>query len=165
MNRSNVQLGSKEAVKVYVELDTKRILGFTPEFAKPLFLASVRYTEYTLLSAKEIERWVGRYREQQERDAYEATARQIQRESAFRKSLASAIRERNQHVNQFNRDLNNTLMRLNDERYDQMMKNKLKPVVHGVNEAYESSKSSHEISLDSPYFKHGPERIADGSAE
>lgn len=160
----SVQLSSKEAVKVYLELDTKRILGFTPEFAKPFFPSTVRYTEYTLLSAKEIERWVGRYREQQERDAYEATVRQIQRESVFRKSLTSAIRARNQHVNPFNRDLNNTLIRLMDEKYDRMMQAKLRPQVYTPAMAYEEGKTAHEVALDSPYFKHGPERIASGGA-
>jgi hypothetical protein len=157
-------LSPKEAVKVYFELDTNRILGFTPEFAKPLFPMGIRYKEQTLQSAREIERHVGMYRQQQERDAYEATVRQIQRESIFRKSLASAIRARNLHVNPLNRDLNNTLIRLMDEKYDRMMQAKLRPQVYTPAEAYEQGKTAHEVALDSPYFKHGPEKIADGGA-
>jgi hypothetical protein len=157
-------LSSKEAVKVYFELDTNRILGFTPEFARPLFPIGIRYKETTLQSAREIERHVAMYRQQQERDAYDATVRQIQRESIFRKSLASSIRARNQHVNQFNRDLNNTFIRLMDEKYDRMMQAKLRPQIYTPAEAYEQKTTTHEIAMDSPYFKHGPERIAGGGA-
>lgn len=161
---SHMPLSSKEAVKVYFELDTNRILGFTPEFAKPLFPIGIRYKEQTLQSAREIERHVAMYRTQQERDAYEATVRQIGRESVFRKSLASAIRARNQNVNQFNRDLNNTMIRLMDEKYDRMMKDKLRLQIYTPAEAYEQGKTGHEVAMDSPYFKHGPERVASGGA-
>jgi hypothetical protein len=160
----SVQLGPRERIKVYIELDTDRILGFTPEFAKPMYPAGIRYKEYTLLHAAEIERYVKRYREQQERDAYEATLLRIKREERFRKALASAIQERNQHVNQFNRDLNNTLIRLMDHRYNQIVTAMLHPQVYGMNEAYEATTTAHEFALDSPYFKHGPERIAEGEA-
>ena len=159
---ANVQLSSREAIKVWIEQDTDRILGFTPENAKFLGAAGIRAKSYTLLHAAEIERYVKKYRVQQEEDAYKATILQIQRESRFRKSLASSIRARNQHVNQFNRDLNNTLIRLMDDRYDQIMKAKLRPVVHGFNEAYEAGTTPTDFALDSPYFKHGPERVAEG---
>lgn len=149
----NVQLSSKEAIKVWIEIATDRILGFTPENAKFLGAAGIRAKSYTLLHAAEIERYVKKYRVQQEEDAYKATILQIQRESRFRKALASSIRDRNQHVNQFNRDLNNTLMRLNDERYDQMMKAKLRPIVHGFNEAYEAGTTVEEFATDSAYYK------------
>lgn len=155
-NRTNVQLSAKEAVKVYVELDSKRILGFAPENSRPLFPPWTRFTEYTLLHAHEIERWVSRYREQQQRDAEEATIRQLERESIFRNSLRSAIRARNNEVNQFNRDLNNVLIRLMDERYDAMMKAKAKPEVFGAAEAYEEGKDSMEVALENPLLNLKP---------
>ena len=158
----NVQLSSREAIKVYIEQDTDRILGFAPENGRFLGAAGFRYKTHTLLHASEIERYVKKYREQQERDAYESTLLRIKREERFRKSLASSIRDRNQHVNQFNRDLNNTLIRLMDERYDQIIQSMLNPQVYGMAEAYEATTTSHEVALDSPYFKHGPERVADG---
>lgn len=154
---ANVQLSSKEAVKVYVEVGTKRILGFSPENARPLFPAWTRFTEYTLLYAHEIERWVKRYREQQQRDAEEATIRQLERESHFRRALRAAIRDRNNHVNSFNRDLNNVLIRLMDERYDAMMKAKAKPDVFGAAEAYEAGKDPAEVALENPLLNLKPE--------
>jgi hypothetical protein len=159
----NVQLSSREAVKVWIEEETKRVLGFTPENARFLGAAGIRAKSYTLLHAHEIEGWVAKYREQQERDAEEAAILTIQRESRFRKAIRSAIEQRNQSVNQFNRDLNNTFLRLMDSRYDQILQSKLHPIVHGFNEAYEASTDAHEFALDSPYFKHGPETVAEGS--
>jgi hypothetical protein len=150
---NNVQLTGKESVKVFVEIGSNRILGFSPEFASPLFTPGTRYTETLLLHSRDVERWVGRYRQQQERDAEEATYRQIKRESIFRKSLRSAILERNKHVNPLNRDLNNVLIRLMDEKYDAMMKAKMKPVVHGMAEASEASKTVEDFALESRAFK------------
>ena len=148
----NVQLGSKEATKVFVELDTKRILGFGPEFAHPVFPLGTKWTEYTLLSAREIERWIRKYREQQQRDAEEATYTRLCREKRFRDALKSAIRARNPHVSQFNRDLNNVLIRLMDERYDKMMAAMEKPDVFGVAEAFEEQKSGEDLAMEHPYF-------------
>ena len=160
----NVQLGPKEATKVFVEQDTNRILGFAPELAKPLFPPEIRYKEYTLLHANEIERWVKKYRIQQEQDAYEATLRTIERESIFRKSLASAIRARNQHVSTMNQALNNTYLKLMDKRYDEIQHSKMHPQVFGMAEAYEADVSAAKVAMDSPYYHQPAERIAGGGA-
>ena len=160
----SVQLGPKEAAKVYIELDTDRILGISPEFASPLFPSGIRYKSYTLLHAADIERYVKRYREQQERDAYESTLRTIERESIFRKALRRAILDRNQHVSPMNQALNNTYLKLMDKRYDEIMEAKMHPQVYGMAEAYEASRTAIDVAQDSPYFKHPPEWIADGGA-
>src|ERR1700679_2152689 len=133
----NVQLGHKESIKVYVELDTGRILGFSPELCAPLFPPGVKYREHVCLHSWEIENWIEKYRRQQEIDAEVATHRQIEKESVFRKSLRAAILARSSHVNQFNRDLNEAFIKLMDTRYDRMMEAKAKPQVHGMAEATE----------------------------
>jgi hypothetical protein len=153
----NAQLGSKERTCVYVELDTKRILGFAPEFVQAVIPAGIRYTEYTLVSAREIERWVGRYREQQQRDAEEASYRQLMREKGFRDALKSSIRARNSQVNLFNRELNNVLIRLMDERYEAMLKAKAKPEVFGAAEAWEAGKDGEDVALENPLLRLRPE--------
>lgn len=161
----NVQLSEKEAVKVFVEVGSQRILGFAPAFARPLFGGSIRYTENLLLHAWEVERWVGRYREQQERDAEAATYRQTQRESVFRKSLRSAIETRNQHVSPVNRDLNNVLLKLMDQRYDQIMKAKAKPEIHGMAEASESDTNQvADFAVASPMYRQPVDQRASGGA-
>jgi hypothetical protein len=159
---ANVQLSSRESVRVFIETGTKRILGFAPENARMLGAPGFRYTSEVLNHARDIERYVAKYREQQDRDAHEKVLLKVQRESRFRKALRSAIEARNQHVNPLNRDLNNTFLRLMDEKYDRMIQTMLHPVVHGAAEAYEQSATAHEVALDSPYFSHGPERVAGG---
>jgi hypothetical protein len=159
----NVQLSNREAIQVWVDSDTKRILGFTPERVKLLYgVAGFRYTSEVLRHASDIERWLAKYRIQQEQDAYEKALLRIKREERFRKALTSAIRQRNESVNPLNRDLNNMMIRLMDERYNKIIQSLLNPVTYGMAEAYEESTNSHEVALDSPYFKHGPERIAEG---
>ena len=160
---ANVQLSARESVKVYIETGTKRILGFSPAGCSLLQATpGIRYTSETLSHARDIERWVARYREQQDRDAHEKVLLKVQREARFRKALRSAIEARNQHVSPLNRDLNNTFLRLMDEKYDRMIQTMLHPVTHGVAEAYEAGTTTHEVALDSPYFSHPPEKIASG---
>ena len=132
---------------MFVEIGTDRILGFCPEFARPLF-SGFKYTEKVLLHARDIEMWVARYQAQQRQDAERATFRQIKRESAFRAQLRSKIRERNKHVNEFNKQLNETLIKLMDQRYDAMMQAKMKPEAHSLAELSEQSKSRDNDVLD-----------------
>lgn len=164
----NVQLSAKESVKVFVEIGSERILGFAPEFGKPLFSGSIKYREHILLHARDIEMWVARYRRQQEIDAQAATYRQIERESIFRKSLRSAILRRNQHVNQVNRDLNNVLIRLMDEKYDKMMEAKKRPQMATLAELSEASASRdnevYDLAVSSKAYKHPGDMRATGGA-
>jgi hypothetical protein len=163
----NIQLTAREAVKVFLEIGTERILGFAPEQCRPLF-TGFRYTEKILLHARDIERYMALYRDQQHRDAEEATYRQVKRESTFRKSLRAAVVERNQHVDQFNRDLNNLYLKLNDERYDRMMAAKAKPEIHGMAEASETPRSRdnavQDFALASPQFRNPGDMRATGHA-
>jgi hypothetical protein len=153
----NVQLSEKERTVVFVELDSRRILGFGPELAKPSFPKGVKYTETVLLSAREIENWVGRYREQQIRDAEETTYRQLEREAPIRAAIRKSLLARNasSDVNNYDRALNNVYVRLMDEKYDAMMKAKAKPEVFGMAEAYEEGVDSERIAMDSPYMRGG----------
>ena len=163
----NVQLSGKESVKVFVEIGSGRILGFAPEFSGPLFPGySIKYREHVLLHAKDIEMWVARYRVQQERDAEVATYRQIQHESKFRASLRSAIRQRNQHVSPINRALNETFIRLMDQRYDQMMQAKMKPQFSTLAEQSElkGDQMIEKFALDSPAFRKPEDSRATGSS-
>lgn len=162
----NVQLTAKEAVKVYVEVETGRILGFSPEHANLLGRPRyIRYTSILLLHARDIEAWVAKYRIQQERDAEESTLRQIEREAPFRKALRDAIRERSKHVNKFNQALNETLVKLMDRRYDQIMQSKAKPVIQGMAESSEANPHAVEDwALQSQAFKNPGDQRASGSA-
>lgn len=166
---SNVQLTSKEAITVYVEIGSNRILALCPQHAKPLLSqCNIRYVSQDLIHAKDIERWVAKYRQQQEQDAEIATYRQIKRESQFRKSIQDAIVERNKHVNKFNQDLNNVLMRLNNEKYESIMKAKAKPQFSTLAEMSEMSKSHDNDVLDfaasSPCYKNPGDQRATGGA-
>lgn len=146
----NTQLGERERTVVFRDLDSERILGFGPELLKPVFPAGVRYTETVLTSALEIEKWVKRYREQQERDAEEKTYRQLAREKPIRDSIKAALNARSSSISAANQALNRMLIRLMDERYDAMMRAKAKPEVYGMAEAYDESHASEDIALENP---------------
>ena len=163
---NNVQLSEKEAVRVFIDCDTGRILGMAPASIKaPAQTLGLRWKGEILNHAWEIERYLNRWREQAKLEATLRTERQVARESTFRAAIASQIRARNQTLDPYNRDINNAALQAMDDKYARKIKIESNPVVHGVAEAYEQTTTSHEVSLDSPYFKHGPERVADGSRE
>lgn len=162
---NNVQLSEREAVRVFIDLSTGRILGMAPASIRiPLLPAGFRWKSELLLHTWEIESWLNKWRVQVKEEALIRTERQAQRDAIFRNAIASQIRQRNLSVDQWNRDENNRLLKKMDEDYDRKLKKQMNPVLHGVAEANEESKTSLDISLDSPYFKHGPERIAQGDS-
>lgn len=158
----NVQLGEREAVRVFLEYPSKRILGMAPSSIMAPLLPGLRFTSEVLLHSWEIESWLKKWREQQKYEAILRTEVQAQRDSVFRNSIAAQIRSRNQHVDPWNRDENNRLLQKMDADYDTKLKKQMNPQLYGVAESSEASKSADEIALDSPYFKHGPERVAQG---
>jgi hypothetical protein len=152
---ANVQLSERERTAVYIDLDSKRILGFAPENATMVIPPGIRYEVKVLYFAKEIERYVAKFREQQDRDLEEKRYRQVMREAPIRKAIADAIRDRNRHVNQWNRDLNNTFIRLNEERYQKMMS--ARPETFLAAEAWEEKKPSEDVALENPALNLRPE--------
>lgn len=164
MNRPNAQLSEKESVNVFVDPETDRILGMAPSSIKAPLVPGLRYVSRLLTHVSEIEGWLKKWREQVTREAATRTERQAKRDAIFRNAIASAIRARNQSVNPWNRDENNRLLAKMDADYDAKLKKQLKPQLFGMAESSEASKSAIDVSLDSPYFKHGPERIAQGDS-
>lgn len=153
----------KEAVRVFIDCDTGRILGMAPASIKaPAQTLGLRWKAEVLNHAWEIERYLDRWREQAKFEAVLRTERQVARESTFRAAIASQIRARNQTLDPYNRDVNNAALAAMDDAYARKVKIESNPVVHGVAEAYEATTTSHEVSLDSAYFKHGAERVAQG---
>jgi hypothetical protein len=160
---SNAQLSERESVKVFIDLDTGRILGMAPaSIPSPLVTTGIKWKSELLQHTWEIESYLNRWREQVKQEAAIRTERQAAREAIFRNSLASAIRALS--VNQYNRDENNRLLKKMDDDYSRKLKKQMNPQLYGVAESSEAGKTSHEIALDSPYFKHGPERVAQGEA-
>lgn len=163
MPAGNVQLSEREAVKVFIDLSTGRILGMSPaSIPVPLLPAGFRWKSETLLHTYEIEAYLNKWREQVKEEAMIRTERQAARDQVFRSAIASAIRQRNLSVDSWNRDENNRLLKRMDEKYDASLKRQMNPQLYGMAESTDSSKSGVEVALDSPYFKHGPERIAQG---
>jgi hypothetical protein len=159
---ANVQLSDREAVRVFLDSDTGRILGMAPVSIPAPLCPGIRWRSETLIHVWEIEAYLNRWREQVKQEAVIRTERQAQRDSIFRSSIASSIRARNQSVNQWNRDENNRLLKKMDDSYEKQLKKQMNPQLYGVAESTDSSASAADIALDSPYFKHGPERIAEG---
>lgn len=159
----NVQLSEKESVRVFIDMDSGRILGMAPASIKQPSVPGLRYKEKLLVHAHEIESCLDEWRKQAKLEAELKTERQAHRESSFRAAIASQLRSRNNQLDAYNRDINNVAIQAMDDAYARKLKIESNPVVHGVAEAYESTTTSTEVSLDSPYFKHGPERIAEGS--
>ena len=159
----NVQLTDREAVRVFLEYPSRRILGMAPASIMAPLLPGLRFTSEVLLHAWEIEAYLSKWREQAKHEAILRTERQAQRDAIFRNAIASQIRARNQSVDSFNRDLNIRLTEKMDADYEAKLKKQMNPQLYGVAESADASKSSADIALDSPYFKHGPDpKVAGG---
>ena len=151
-------------MNVFVDPQTNRILGMAPASIKTPLIPGFRFVSRLLTHASEIESWLKMWREQVKLEAEIRTERQAQRDAIFRNSLASSIRQRNQSVNQWNRDENNRLLAKMDGDYERKQKAQMNPQLYGMAESSESSKSAADVALDSPYFKHGSEMVAQGES-
>jgi hypothetical protein len=138
---------------VYIDADTKRILGFSPEGIKPLFPPGTRYDEKTPFDTLEMENWLKKYREQAHFDAEEKASRKVMREKPIRDAIKAAIRARNNVVNSLNRDLNNALIAFMDAEYDRIVRMQANPETFGIAEAYEESKLGEDLALEAPVFR------------
>lgn len=154
LNRCKIESEmTKNHTVVFVEQDTKRILGFAPEGLTPMFPAGTRYDTKTPFDVIEMENWLKKYRAQQKFDAETKAYRQIMREKPMRDSIRSAILARNNQVNPLNRDLNNALITFMDAEYDRIMAQLANPDVFGVAEAYEETKSGEDLAIEAPIFR------------
>lgn len=138
---------------VFVDEDTKRILGFGPEGISPRFPAGVRVIEKIPFDALEYEGWLKRYREQAHLDAQEKAYRRIERERPIRDKIKDAIRARNNVVNALNRDHNNAVIKFMDWEYDRIMAQQANPETFGMAEAYDEHKIGEDLALESPMFR------------
>jgi hypothetical protein len=148
---SNVQLGEREAVRVFLEVGTKRILGMTPASIMAPLTTNIQFTSEVLHHAWEIERYLAKWREQAKFEAVARTERQAQRDAIFRNALASQIRAL--PVNQYNRDMNNAALKQMDARYDAELNRQQNPVLHGMAEAYDAKATAADVAQDGAYYK------------
>lgn len=152
---SNVQLPQHERAVVYTDPDTNRILGFGPENAKPAFPAGSRYRAEVLYSANAIERKMMQYRDQCRRDAEESTVKKLEREGWMRKAIRDAVEERNKHVNPWNRDLNNAMLKVMDHFHQRALQARIDAEVCITAEKYDADTTSYDVAKDSRFIKSG----------
>ena len=152
MERRNAQLGDSEKAQVYIEADTKRIIGFGPLGAKASVPPQFRYTTVICNHAHEIERYAMMYREQMLRDEEQATVRSLEREAPFRKAIRDSILERNRELaasgdpqDRRNIRINEALMRWTDTRYEWAKKRRMEAEVCVAAEKYEAGKTAVEV--------------------
>lgn len=150
-----VQLSQSERAQVYLDPDTKRVLGFGPEGAVPLFPLGTRYTTQILYHARDIERFADRYREQCFRDSEEKTLASIEREAPIRKAIRDAILERNKHVDERNKAKNLAMLKVMDHFYEKTRAARQKMEVTIAAERYEAGTDSIDVAKQSPYWKEG----------
>lgn len=137
---------------VFVDLDTKRILGFGPAGCAPVFPPGTRYQVKTPFDTHELEKWVKQFHEEGLRDVEEKTMRQVMREAPQRKAIRDALIARSQHLDPLNRDLNMAMLALMDQRYRTAMDQKSKYETFLMAQAYEESKQGEDIALEHPIF-------------
>lgn len=158
----NVQLCEQEQVRVFIDLQTNRILGMAPASIKVPIVPGVKFKSEVLTHVYEIEAFLNLWREQVKVEAIIRTERQAGREASFRAAIASQIRQRNQSIDQWNRDENNRLLAKMDKDYDRKQKLQMNPQLYGMAESSSADKTAEQVALESPYFKHGPELVAEG---
>ena len=151
--RRNAQLGQNERAVVYYDADSGRLLGFGPENSRPFFPIGTRYRTENLFHASAIELAAKRYRSQCLRDAEEDTLRILEREAPIRRAIRDAVLERNNHVNERNKALNNAMLKVMDFYYEKARSRRLQVEVAIAAERYEAGKSSIDVALESSYLK------------
>lgn len=150
---SNVQLSGSERTVVWVDSDSKRIVGFGPEGAKPKAPPGSRITSYTCFHAHELDRWMEKYRAQCDRDADESTVRKMESERPMRNAIRDAILERNKEVDPMNRDLNLRSLQLMDTLYERQLARLRQKETFMAAEAFEAGTKSTDVALQSPFLK------------
>lgn len=152
---SHVQLSSKESVVIYRDPDSKRILGFGPENAKPTLPAGQKYTTELCLHAAQVERRVAEYRDQCHRDSENSTVRKIESDRPLRQAFRDAILERNSQVDAWNRDVNMALLKCMDTFYQRSLDARLNAEVALVAEKYDASATAVDLAKQSSHVRSG----------
>jgi len=147
------QHGPKTKTVVFVDLNTKRVLGFAPEGCRPLFPSGTHYEAKIPYDAIELDKWVDRYAQEMKDDAERSNHRQFMREAPMRKAIADAIRARNNHLDPLNRDLNNAFLALADKRYRANLEAKTKADTFLVAQAYDESVSGEDLAMENPNIR------------
>ena len=137
---------------VFLDLDTKRVLGFAPEGATPAFPPGTRYETKIPFDTLELEKLVKRFHEEGLRDVEEKTMRQVMREAPIRKAIRDALIARSQHLDPLNKALNYAILGVMDERYRAAMEAKTKYETFLVAQAYEDGKAGEDVALEHPMF-------------
>ena len=137
---------------VYIDLDTKRILGFSPEGSTPFFPTWTRYETKVPFDSLELEKFVKRFHEEGIRDVEEKTMRQVMREAPARKAIRDALIARSAHLDPMNKDLNYAILGIMDQRYRAAMDAKTKYDSFLPGQAYEEGKASEDVALEHPVF-------------
>jgi hypothetical protein len=150
---NNVQLAGREVSVVWLDADSKRIIGFAPEGARPVAPSGTRLKCYTLLHASELDRWMKKYREQNNRDREEATVRKLESERPMRDAIRAAVLERNNGLDPWNRDINLSMLRSMDTMYERVLNSRRKQEAVLVAEQYEAGKTSADVAADSPIVR------------
>jgi hypothetical protein len=143
---------AKITTVVFIDLNTKRILGFAPEGATPYFPPGTRYETKTPFDSMELEKFVKRFHEEGKRDVEEKTMRQVMREAPIRKAIRDALIARSQHLDPLNRDLNYAILGIMDQRYRATMDAKTKYETFLLAQAYDESKAGEDVALEHPMF-------------
>jgi hypothetical protein len=152
---SNVQLSGGEVSVVWVDVRTKRIIGFSPEGARVVAPRGTRLASYTLLHASDMDHWMNKYREQCQQDREEATVRKLERERPLRAAIREAVMERNKHLDVWNRDVNLRMLNAGDAMYERILESRRKAEVALAAERFDASKNSLVVGRESPFIKNG----------
>jgi hypothetical protein len=136
----------------FIDLDSKRILGFSPEGCTPNFPPGTRYETKIPFDTLELEKLVKRFHEEGLRDVEEKTMRQVMLEAPIRKAIRDALIARSQHLDPLNKALNYAILGVMDERYRAAMDAKTKYETFLVAQAYEESKAGEDVALEHPMF-------------
>lgn len=143
---------AKISTVAFIDLDTKRILGFAPEGCSPHFPPGTRYETKIPFDALELEKLVKRFHEEGLRDVEEKTMRQVMREAPQRKAIRDALIARSAHLDPFNRDLNYAILGVMDQRYRAALDAKTKYDTFLVAQAYEDGKAGEDVAMEHPMF-------------
>lgn len=144
------QIGPKVKTVVFVDPDSKRVLGFGPEGMRPLMPLGTRYEIKVPFDAIELDKWVDRYANEMRADAALQMERQFLREAPARKAIRDALILRSQTLDPLNRDLNMAMVSMMDMRYQKMMNAKMRPDNFLVAQAYDESTSGEDLAMKNP---------------
>jgi hypothetical protein len=144
------QIGPKVKTVVFVDPDTKRVLGFGPEGIRPLMPIGTRYEIKVPFDAIELDKWVDRYAQEMRADAVLQMERQFLKEAPARKAIRDALILRSQNLDPLNRELNLTMVKMMDHRYEKMIAAKMKPDNFLVAQAYDEKTSGEDLAMKNP---------------